>query len=229
MLLLNESGLVLRGPVQIPAADEANRKNAAVISLITVLVGAPFPGQNGFQRRRIQVGQAPLRRGKVGNAHGADLAVAPAAFGHPLHRIIVVERLGVGARLRTSRRFARAARIDAHDGKPARAPPLRIAALPVHVGIGFLLEVMRRHPQLVLVIDREIHDHRHTFLAIGPEHIGIDDGSVAHRNGHILLDDKLVLFRLRKLLLQFFVDLRSFDCMRVAHVPSNSLKNINPV
>ena len=179
-----------------PVADEAQRENAAVIRLVAILVGATLPRHDRFERGRLQVGEAPLGTRMVRDAERADVAGAPRPLGDPLHRVVEVDALLVRARFGPSGRSARAAAVDAHARITARTPPQRIHRLPVHVRIGFFLEVRRRHPQLVFLVDADVRDHRHLFRRVRAEHVRVKHRTVPHRDLHVLFDDEFVLLRL---------------------------------
>src|SRR5262249_31246159 len=73
-----------------------------------------------------------------------------------------------------------------------RHPPFGIDGLPVHVGIGRLLQGRRRHPQLVLLVRAEIHDGREPPAVVRPEHVGLEQGAVAHGHVDVLVDEHAV-------------------------------------
>ena len=178
--------------VAIQVCEEAHREDAAVKRLVAIEIGAAFPRHDRLQRRRLQVGDAPLGVGVIGDAERADVARAPVALRDPLDRVVEVDRFLVRARIRLARRFARAARVDAHAGIAARAPPHRIGGLPCEIGIGLLLQIVRRNPQLVLLIGADIHDRRKALAIRRPA------GTRRRREwrrratgSHVLLDDQL--------------------------------------
>ena len=193
--------VVCRGAVG-PLRDEAHREDAAVVSLVAVLVRPALPGHDGLERRRLQVGEPVLERRMVRDAERAHVAVAPRLPGDPLDAVVGVEPFLVRAGVRPAGRLAGAAGVDAQQRIAARAPPQRVGSLPVHVRVAFLLAVVRRDPDLVLLVRPEVHDHRETLVAtVGPEHVGEDQRAVAHRNLHVFLDDHRVVAGLRHLLL----------------------------
>ena len=80
-----------------PGMEKPHRKDAAMKCLIAIEIGAAFPGDDRLEGRRLQIGDAPLTVGVVGNAQRADIAGAPVAPGDPLDRIVEVHRFLVGA------------------------------------------------------------------------------------------------------------------------------------
>jgi len=77
--------------------EKPHRKDAAMKCLIAIEIGAAFPGDDRLEGRRLQIGDAPLTVGVVGNAQRADIAGAPVAPSNPLDRIVEVHRFLVGA------------------------------------------------------------------------------------------------------------------------------------
>ena len=189
-----------RGIAVVPTGDKAKREDTAVIALIAILVGAAFPRNNAFQRRRLLTGDFPLKRRQIRNAAGADVAVAPLLLRHPLDAVVGIERLLIRTRLRFAGRFARTACIHPQHGVTARAPPFGIHRFPVHVGIRFFFQIGRRHPQLVFLIRPQRHDHREFFrgtrCTFRPENIHAQLRAVAQRYPHVFLDDHFVVFGL---------------------------------
>ena len=134
----------------------------------------------------------------IGNAKQADVAGAPWLFGDPLDRIVKIHAFLIRAWFRLAGGFSGSARVHAHAGIPARNPPQRIDRLPVHVRIGLLLEIRRRNPQFVFLVDAYVHDRGEAFVArIGTEEIGIQHRTVPHGDLQILLDNHRVVSRLR--------------------------------
>ena len=149
---------VMRHVGRDPGVQEAHGEDAAVKGLVAVEIGAPFPRDDGLQRRRLQVGHAPLAIGMVRNAERADVAGAPWQLRDPLDRVVEIHGLLIRARIRLSGRFSRAARIHPHAGIAARAPPHGIGGFPREMRIGFLLQVVGRDPQPVLLVRADVHD-----------------------------------------------------------------------
>ena len=89
-------------------------------------------------------------------------------------------------------RLARTAPVDTHRSVAARHPPERVHRLPIHVGIGFLLEVRRGHPELVLLVGTDIDDRRDLAPAPGPINVRPEAYAVTHRNLDILVDGDVV-------------------------------------
>ena len=156
--------------------DEARAENAAVIEHVAILVGGALPRHDAFERRRLEIGHPPLRAGEERDADGADAAVAPGLVAGPFDRIVEVDRLLRRIQHGLSRRLAGAALVDAHAAIAARHPPFRIDGLPVHVGIGLLLQVVRRHPELVLLVDAHVDQHGKLPVAFRPEDVGLEPG-----------------------------------------------------
>ena len=185
---------VVRGLRGMPVGHEAHREDAAVVDLVAVLVGPSFPRENRFQRRGLQIRQAPLRGRVVRDAERADVAGAPRPLRDPLDRVVKIQRFLIRAGLRLAGRFARPAGVHAHERITARAPPERIRRLPVHVGIGLFLQVSRRNPQLVFLVDADVHDGGKALgAAVRAEHVGVEYRAVPRRDLHVLLDDQLVV------------------------------------
>ena len=167
-------------------------EDAAVEQRVAVDVGEALPRHDRLQRRRLQVGDEPLVDREIGDAGQPDVAVAPRLRRRPFDRVVEVDRLGERPRLALARRLAAAAAVDAHRGVALRHPPLRRHRLPVHVGRGLLLQVRRRHPELVLLIRPEIEDRRELAAVVGTEHVGLEPRAVAHRHVDVALDQEFV-------------------------------------
>ena len=114
---------VMRRLVVVPGGDETHRENAAVISLVAVLIRASFPRHDRFQRGRIEPGNFPLERRVIRNAECADAARAPRLARDPLDAVVGVERFLVRAGLRLARRLAGTPRVDTQQRIATRAPP----------------------------------------------------------------------------------------------------------
>ncbi len=154
-----------------------------------------------FSDGRLQVGQPPLEGSVVGNAEGADLAVAPRLLRDPFGDVVGVQRFLVGTRLRGAGGFAGAARVHPHQCVAAWTPPLGIRRLPGHVRVRLFLQIVRRNPYLVLLVWADVHDCRTVLIReIRAEHVGVEQGAVAQRNLHVLLDDQFARTALRHLL-----------------------------
>ena len=170
-----------------------------MIGLVTIKIGAAFPRQDGLQRRRLQVGGAPLAVGVIRHAQRADVARAPRQLGCPLDGVIEIHRFLIGIGIRLAGRLAGTTGINADQRVAARTPPHRIRSFPVHVGIRFLLQVCRWPPQFVLLVRPYIHQHRYFLGAVRAQHVAVYDRAVAQLDGNILLDNQFPVLRLRHL------------------------------
>src|SRR5262249_18668472 len=82
----------------------------------------------------------------------------------------------------------------AHAAISARHPPSRVYGLPIHVGIGFLFQIGRRNPELVLLVDAHIDQDGKMPGIVRPEDVGLELGAVPHGDVDVLLDLHLVFW-----------------------------------
>ncbi len=199
-VVLERVGIIAVGPTQHmmrhvrgePAADEAVGENAAVIEDVAVLVGGAFPRHDAFQRRRLEVRHPPLRAGEERDPDGGDAAVAPGLMTGPFDGVVEIDRLLRRIEHGLSGRLAGAALVDAHADVAARHPPLRVHRLPVHVRVGPFLEIVRRNPELVFLVDAHVDEHGKMPVAVGPKDVGLQHGAIPHRDVDVLLDLQIV-------------------------------------
>ena len=182
---------VVHGVRGDPVGHE-HAEDAAVEQRVAIDVGEALPRHDRLQRRRLQIGDEPLVDREIRDAGQPDVAVAPRLRRRPFDRVVEVDRLGERPGLALARRLAAAAPVDAHRGVALRHPPLRRHGLPVHAGRGLLLEIGRRHPELVLLVRPEIEDGRKLAAVVGTEHVGLEPRAVAHRHVDVFLDQEFV-------------------------------------
>ena len=191
LMLRRAAHHVMHGVRGDPVGHE-HAEDAAVEQRVAVDVGKALPRHDRLQRRRLQVGDEPLVDREIGNAGQPDVAVAPRLRRGPFDRVVEVDRFRERPRLALARRLAAAAAVDTHRGVALRHPPFRRHRLPVHVGRGLLLQIGRRHPELVLLVRPEIQDRREFAAVIGTEHVGLEPRAVAHRHVDVSFDQELV-------------------------------------
>jgi hypothetical protein len=163
-------------------------QQTAVEEGVPIQICKPLPWDHRLQRRGLVIGHEPLVDREVRNSRKSNGAGTPRLLRSPLDRVVEVDRFLVGPRLALPRRLSRTARIDPDGDVALWNPPLGIDGFPVHEGICLLLEIFRRNPDLVLLIGTQIHDDREGPFGVGPENIGLQLGSIPHRDINVLLD-----------------------------------------
>ena len=153
-----------------PRGVEAQFEGSALVGPAVVVVGGGDVGRDGDQVPRPGDGAQPLRRPDVGRANHADPAGGPRLRGGPLHGVVPVVDVVNEA-------------IELPAGGEAPAGVLDNQGEP---GLGSLhgVEHLRcQRPRLV--VRRALQDGGKRAGPVGPVHVGIERGAVAHSGGNI--------------------------------------------
>jgi hypothetical protein len=195
--VLDRDHLALR-----PLGREDVAQDPAVAQHVPVGVVSALPGGDRRQVGRTERSHVPLDHRVVGDSREAHPAVAPGLRSRPLDRVVEVEDLPRLEGLELAGRLPGAARVDADHDVAIGDPDLRIGGLPaVILAARALTEAgdVRDHllPDLgmevagvdVLPVDRHRHQDGIPPLRLGSEQVGHQEGSIAGRNRHVLLEE----------------------------------------
>ena len=180
-------------------------------------------GKDGLQVRGMLVGGHHLVGAEVGQAHHADVAVAPILLGHPLDQVVVIHVGGHGV---AGIGLAGAAGLGGHMGIAAGTEELAVAGLNVaepEMGPGGL----GRHGfgkiavQQVLVVQAEGQQRGEGALPLGNVDVNAQANAVAHGNIDILDGLHCGVQDGRIVLLEFFFAHGCGVCrsIRKQHIP----------
>src|SRR6185312_9879294 len=181
-----------------PDRDEAGLGDAALGDEFAIKIADAFPRHDGFQMRRAQRRDAPLRHREIGDAGQRDATIAPALCGGPFDEIVVILGVLVAEHAGAAFGFMHAAYIGLHHGITGTHPIERIGGL--ETGVARDLDIAEAHAgepheeipdsvgQLVLAVRRHRHHHRHAFALGRAEDIGAELRAVTHRHDDVALE-----------------------------------------